>query len=34
MKNMPASDIRDWAAIRDWASNLPTYLQQQSIQEI
>lgn len=27
MKNMPASDIRDWAAIRDWASNLPTKLQ-------
>lgn len=27
MKNMPASDIRDWAAIHDWASNLPTKLQ-------
>ena len=27
MKNMPASDIRDWVAIRDWASSLPTKLQ-------
>jgi menaquinone-dependent protoporphyrinogen oxidase len=27
MKNMPASDIRDWTVIRDWASNLPTILQ-------
>ncbi|MGE5261753.1 MAG: flavodoxin domain-containing protein [Acidobacteriota bacterium] len=34
MRKMPASDIRDWAAIRDWANNLPTYLQQQSIPEI
>jgi menaquinone-dependent protoporphyrinogen oxidase len=23
---MPASDLRDWAAIRAWASNLPTKL--------
>jgi len=22
LKNMPASDIRDWTAIRDWASDL------------
>ena len=26
MNKMPASDIRDWAAIRTWASNLPTKL--------
>jgi menaquinone-dependent protoporphyrinogen oxidase len=24
LKNMPASDLRDWAAIRAWASNLAT----------
>jgi len=27
MKNMPASDIRDWAAIRTWASGLAPKLQ-------
>jgi menaquinone-dependent protoporphyrinogen oxidase len=27
MNKMPASDIRDWTAIRNWASNLPTKLQ-------
>ncbi len=27
MKNMPASDIRDWTAIHTWASNLATRLQ-------
>lgn len=26
LKNMPASDIRDWTAIRTWASNLATKL--------
>jgi menaquinone-dependent protoporphyrinogen oxidase len=27
LNKMPASDIRDWAAIRTWATNLPTKLQ-------
>jgi menaquinone-dependent protoporphyrinogen oxidase len=27
LKNMPASDIRDWTAIRAWASNLATQFQ-------
>ncbi len=27
MKNMPASDIRDWTAVHTWASNLATRLQ-------
>ncbi len=27
LKQMPASDIRDWTAIRAWASNLATKLQ-------
>ena len=27
MRKMPASDLRDWAAIRAWASNLPERLQ-------
>jgi len=27
LKNMPASDVRDWAAIRAWASDLATTLQ-------
>jgi menaquinone-dependent protoporphyrinogen oxidase len=27
LKNMPASDVRDWAAIRAWASDLATALQ-------
>jgi menaquinone-dependent protoporphyrinogen oxidase len=27
LKQMPASDIRDWTAIRAWASNLPAALQ-------
>ncbi len=27
MRNMPASDIRDWAAIRAWASELPIKFQ-------
>ena len=27
LKNMPASDIRDWTAIRAWASNLAASLQ-------
>ena len=27
MNKMPVSDIRDWAAITTWASNLPTKLQ-------
>lgn len=27
LKNMPASDIRDWAAIRSWANTLPDKLQ-------
>lgn len=27
MNKMPASDIRDWTAIRTWASNLPTKFQ-------
>ena len=27
LKRMPASDIRDWAAIRAWASNLAPTLQ-------
>lgn len=27
MNKMPASDIRDWTAIRTWASNLPGMLQ-------
>ncbi len=26
LKNMPASDVRDWTAIRAWASNLATQL--------
>ncbi|HSK48183.1 MAG TPA: flavodoxin domain-containing protein [Coriobacteriia bacterium] len=26
MKNMPASDIRDWDAIREWAAGLPELL--------
>ena len=26
MRNMPASDIRDWNAIRAWANNLPAQL--------
>ncbi len=27
LKNMPASDVRDWTAIRAWASNLAASLQ-------
>ena len=27
LKNMPASDVRDWTAIHAWASNLATELQ-------
>jgi menaquinone-dependent protoporphyrinogen oxidase len=27
LKNMPASDVRDWAAIRTWASNLAVQFQ-------
>ena len=27
LKNMPASDVRDWTAIRAWASNLAAKLQ-------
>ncbi len=27
MRNMPPSDIRDWAAIRTWASNLAAQMQ-------
>jgi menaquinone-dependent protoporphyrinogen oxidase len=27
LKNMPASDIRDWTAVRAWASNLATQFQ-------
>ena len=27
LKKMPASDARDWTAIRDWASSLPVTLQ-------
>ena len=27
LKNMPASDIRDWTAIRAWASTLAAMLQ-------
>jgi menaquinone-dependent protoporphyrinogen oxidase len=27
MKEIPASDLRDWAAIRDWAINLPAKFQ-------
>jgi menaquinone-dependent protoporphyrinogen oxidase len=27
LKNMPASDVRDWTAIRAWASDLATKLQ-------
>lgn len=27
LKNMPASDVRDWTAIRAWASDLATTLQ-------
>ncbi|KKG16074.1 flavodoxin [Methanosarcina sp. 2.H.T.1A.6] len=27
LRNMPASDARDWVAIRDWASNLATQFQ-------
>lgn len=27
LRNMPASDARDWTAIRDWASNLATQFQ-------
>jgi menaquinone-dependent protoporphyrinogen oxidase len=27
MKEIPASDLRDWEAIRDWAASLPTKLQ-------
>jgi menaquinone-dependent protoporphyrinogen oxidase len=27
LKNMPASDVRDWAAIRAWASSLVTMFQ-------
>ena len=27
MNKLPMSDIRDWAAIKTWASNLPTKLQ-------
>jgi len=27
LKNMPASDVRDWAAVESWASTLPEKLQ-------
>jgi menaquinone-dependent protoporphyrinogen IX oxidase len=27
LKNMPASDVRDWTAIRAWASNLAAQFQ-------
>jgi len=27
LKHMPASDLRDWTAIRSWASSLPAILQ-------
>ena len=26
MKKMPASDLRDWDAIQDWADSLPEVL--------
>jgi menaquinone-dependent protoporphyrinogen oxidase len=31
LKQMPASDLRDWTAIRAWASNLATKLQSASL---
>ena len=27
LKQVPANDLRDWAAIREWANNLPAQLQ-------
>ena len=34
LKNMPASDVRDWTAIRAWASTLAATLQPAALEEV